>query len=113
MKLNILKSWGRIKKTGPFDMMIIDPPSNQRGSFMAETDYQKVLRRIPQLVKPGGLVLACLNAPHLPAQFLQEAMRDHCPECVFVERLPTSAEFPEVNADRSLKAMIFRYREFT
>ena len=110
MKLNILKSWGRIKKTGPFDMMIIDPPSNQRGSFMAETDYEKVLRRIPQLVKPGGMVLACLNAPHLPPGFLQEKMHVHCPDCDFIERLPASIEFPELEPERSLKAMVFCYR---
>lgn len=110
MKLNILKSWGRIKKTGPFDIVIIDPPSNQRGSFMAETDYEKVLRRIPQLVKPGGMVLACLNAPHLPPQFLQQKMQQNCPECVFEQRLPASAEFPELEPERSLKAMVFRYQ---
>ena len=110
MKLNILKSWGRIKKTGPFDIMIIDPPSNQRGSFMAESDYEKVLRRIPQLVKPGGMVLACLNAPHLPPQFIQQTMQAHCPDCGFVERLPASAEFPELDPERSLKAMVFRYQ---
>lgn len=109
MKLNILKSWGRIRKTGPFDIMIIDPPSNQRGSFMAETDYEKVLRRIPQLVKPGGLVLACLNAPHLPPQFLEEKMAEHCASCEFVERLPASVDFPELDPERSLKTMVFRY----
>jgi 23S rRNA (cytosine1962-C5)-methyltransferase len=46
---NILKSWGRIKKHGPYDVIIFDPPSFQKGSFIAERDYQKLVRRIPEL----------------------------------------------------------------
>ncbi len=38
---NILKSWGKIKKSGPYDIIIIDPPSFQKGSFAATKDYEK------------------------------------------------------------------------
>ena len=110
MKLDIMKSWGRIKKTGPFDFLIIDPPSNQRGSFVAEKDYIKVLRRIPQLLVNGGEVLACLNAPHLPERFLLELMAEACPQCQLIERLPASKDFPESNPDCSLKVFWFKYR---
>lgn len=110
MKLDILKSWGRIKKPGPYDLLIIDPPSNQRGSFVAEQDYSKVLKRIPQLLAESGEVLACLNAPHLPSDFLVDLMAEHCPECSLIERFSATDDFPEANENRSLKVMLFSYK---
>jgi 23S rRNA (cytosine1962-C5)-methyltransferase len=110
LKLNILKSWGRIRRAGPYDWLIIDPPSRQKGSFDAERDYGKVLRRIPELAVDGAHVLACLNAPHLPQHFLQQMMAEHCPQCEFIERMPASAEFPEQDPDKGLKVLLFRYR---
>ena len=59
LPLNILKSWSRIKKPGPYDLIIIDPPSFQKGSFVAEKDYCKVISRIPDLADPGADILAC------------------------------------------------------
>ena len=36
MPYNILKSWSRIKKAGPYDLIIIDPPSFQKGSLLRQ-----------------------------------------------------------------------------
>ena len=44
-------NWPEPKKA--YDVIIIDPPTNQRGSFVAEKDYPQVLKRIP-----GGSVCA-------------------------------------------------------
>ncbi len=110
MKLDILKSWGRIKKAGPYDCLVIDPPSLQRGSFSALNDYRKVLRRIPELMPEGGKVLACLNAPELDSNFLIDTMAEACSACSFVERLANSADFPERDSERALKVMLFEYR---
>lgn len=106
---NVLKSWGRIKRPGPYDLAVIDPPSYQPGSFVAKKDYLRVVRRIPELMKPGGEVLACLNAPEMGEDFLRRAFVEMCPECAFVERLVPSADFPDVDPDRQLKLMVFRY----
>jgi 23S rRNA (cytosine1962-C5)-methyltransferase len=109
MKLDILKSWSRIKKPGPYDLIIIDPPSNQRGSFVAEKDYRKILRRIPQLATPSGQILACLNTPHLSESYLQDVMSQECPDCRFQRRLLLSNDFPEKDNNCSLKILLFRY----
>lgn len=109
MKLDILKSWGRIKKPGPYDLLIIDPPSMQRGSFVADQDYLKVVRRIPELLVPGGEVLLCLNAPHLGVDFLTALMAEACGDCVFVERLTVGDDFPERDENKNLKVLLFRY----
>ena len=36
---NVFKSWWKIRQLGPYDVIIIDPPTNQRGSFVAEKSY--------------------------------------------------------------------------
>lgn len=105
---NIMKSWGRIKKRGPFDVVVIDPPSYQPGSFVAEKDYAKVIRRLPELMPNGGLVLACLNAPELSAEFLKNEFLVQLPQAIFVERLQSHPDFPDVNPEQQLKLMVYR-----
>jgi 23S rRNA (cytosine1962-C5)-methyltransferase len=107
---NILKSWGRIKKRGPYDLVVIDPPSYQKGSFVAEKDYAKVIRRLPELMPSGGLVLACLNAPELDIDFLKQQFTGHCVSAEFVERLPPHNDFPDVDPAQQLKLLIYRLR---
>lgn len=105
----ILKSWSRIKKPGPYDIVIFDPPSFQRGSFVASKDYAKLVSRLPELMPHGGQVLACLNAPELPTDFLHECFAKHCPEAKFVKRLPSAPEFPDVDPEQQLKLLHFEF----
>lgn len=107
--LDILKSWGRIKKRGPFDIIVIDPPSYQRGSFIASRDYAKVVRRIPELAAPGALVLACLNAPELQEEFLREQFRNHCPEATFKESLRQDPVFYSQDQQQPLKMLVYEW----
>ncbi|WP_200821336.1 class I SAM-dependent methyltransferase [Oceanicoccus sp. KOV_DT_Chl] len=102
---DIFRSWKKITSKGPYDIVIIDPPSRQKGSFIADTDYAKVLRRLPALLPHGGQVLACLNAPELSEHFLLELMAEECPLAKFVERLSNRADFPEKNPQRNLKML--------
>ncbi len=105
---NILKSWSRVKKPGPYDMVIIDPPSYQKGSFIAEKDYAKVIRRLPELMPQGGLVLACLNAPELSDDFLKDQFAEQLPQAEFIERLAAHSDFPDVNSNQQLKLLVYR-----
>lgn len=108
MPLDILKSWSRIKKPGPYDIVIIDPPSFQKGSFIAQRDYVKVIRRLPELIASGGDVLACLNAPELSDQYLLDLFAEYAPGCRFVQRLPLSSVFCDTDPQRQLKLLHFR-----
>lgn len=110
---NILKSWSRVKKPGPYDVVIIDPPSYQKGSFIAEKDYAKVIRRLPELMPQGGLVMACLNAPELSDEFLKNQFTEHLPGAEFIERLPSHSDFPDINPEQQLKLLVYRIREMT
>jgi len=60
---NILKSASGIARKGPFDLIVIDPPSNQPGGFVGGRDYPKVLRKCESWLSQGGEVIACLNSP--------------------------------------------------
>lgn len=106
---NLFKSWWKLKQFGPYDTLIIDPPTNQRGSFVAEKSYGQVLKRLPDLCASDALVLACLNSPFLGEDFLHQQMARWCPQARFVERLPAHPDFPEQFPDRGLKVLAFRY----
>jgi 23S rRNA (cytosine1962-C5)-methyltransferase len=110
---NILKSWSRVKKPGPYDVVIIDPPSYQKGSFIAEKDYAKVIRRLPELMPQGGLVLACLNAPELSDGFLKDQFSEQLPQAEFIERLAVHPNFPDVDAEQQLKLLVYRVPEIS
>lgn len=105
---NILKSWSRVKKPGPYDVVIIDPPSYQKGSFIAEKDYAKVIRRLPELMPQGGLVLACLNAPELSDAFLKDQFAGQLPQAEFIERLAAHPDFPDVDTEQQLKLLVYK-----
>lgn len=106
--LDILKSWGKLKKHGPYDVVIIDPPSFQKGSFVATKDYAKVVRRIPELLAPNAEVLACLNAPELDTQFLKDKFDELAPDLKFERRLAASEDFPDVDVEQQLKLLLYK-----
>ncbi|WP_293267799.1 class I SAM-dependent methyltransferase [Neptunomonas sp.] len=107
MPYDMLKSWGRIKRPGPYELIIIDPPSFQPGSFIAENDYRKVLRRLPELASLNAQVLACHNDPAHNQSFVRDLMAQECPEFNFVELLPSQEDFPDIETERGVKAMVF------
>ncbi|MDH1381173.1 class I SAM-dependent methyltransferase [Comamonas aquatica] len=105
---DIFSSWGKITRSGPYHLIIIDPPSYQKGSFVATKDYAKLMRRLPDLLRPGGHVLLCLNAPELGTAFLQDQMAEIAPTLQFVARIANPAAFADVDEERSLKVLLYR-----
>ena len=107
---DIFKSWGKIKKGGPYELVIIDPPSFQKGSFALTKDYKKILRRLPDLLTEGGEVIACVNSPAVSPNFLIETMAEEAPSVEFIERLDNPPEFVDVDLDSSLKVLRFKIK---
>ncbi len=108
MPYNILKSFARIKKAGPYDLIIIDPPSFQKGSFAATKDYQKIIRRLEELASDECTVLSCLNSPYLDSQFILDLFKEEAPSFHYVKRLPNLESFPTKENERALKNLIFQ-----
>jgi 23S rRNA (cytosine1962-C5)-methyltransferase len=105
---DIFKTWGRITRSGPYGLVIVDPPSYQKGSFVATKDYARLMRRLPDLLMPGGHALLCLNAPELGPDFLQDAMHEAAPELVYERRLDNPDAFADAAPGRALKALVYR-----
>lgn len=105
---DVFSSWGKIARGGPYRLVIVDPPSYQKGSFVATKDYARLIKRLPNLLEPEGYALLCLNAPELGPKFLQEQMSELAPELVFVERLANPSSFADVSDERSLKVLVYR-----
>ncbi|MGL4474094.1 MAG: class I SAM-dependent methyltransferase [Shewanella sp.] len=105
---DIFKSWGKLKKLGPYDVIIADPPSNQKGSFVATKDYVRLLRRLPELLAEDAELLLCLNAPELSMDFLQQQVQEAAPQLTWIERLANPEVYADVDEDKSLK--VLRYK---
>jgi len=105
---NILKSFSRIKKKGPYELIILDPPTFQRGSFEATKDYQKLIGKLPQIASQDCLLLACLNSPDLDADFIKQLIKELAPSFKFVKQLENVTEFASLDESRSLKNLVFQ-----
>jgi len=104
---NILKSFGRIKRDGPFDIIIIDPPTFQKGSFEASKDYQKIIKKLHEFSSENCVVMACLNSPSLDEEFIINIFKEFAPNFHFIKRLKNPIEFPSNEQKRALKNLIF------
>ena len=107
--IDIFKSFSRIRRHSPYELMICDPPSLQKGRVDIQRDYKKIIRRIPEIMSPGGQVMLCLNSPLLDEGFLLKTVAEECPDCQFVERLANPEVFKEAMAGRGLKVLLFSY----
>lgn len=105
---NILKSFSRIKKNSPYDLIIIDPPTLQRGSFDASKDYEKIIKKLPEIASHDSIVLACLNSTNHDTNFLKELFATFAPEFRFVKRVENLEEFKSTNEEKSLKTLVFQ-----
>lgn len=105
---NLFRSWGRIKQYGRYDLVVIDPPTRQRGSFDAEKNYGAVLKKLGQLAQPGADIIATVNSPYLGEDFLLHQVERYAPRCQFLDMMPASPEFRDKFPERALKIYHFR-----
>ncbi len=108
--VDIFKSNSRIKKYGPYDILICDPPSFQKGSVNIERDYAKIIRRIPQWMNAGAKLMLCLNSPDLDEDFLKTEVARECPDCQFEQKIVNPKVFKEAHQGKGLKVLIFCYQ---
>lgn len=106
---DLFKSWGRVKRHGPYDLVIVDPPSHQPGSFVALKDYPRMLRRLNEILTPSGAdILVCLNAPELGEEFVSDLMQEFLPSAKLVMSLPDPPGYLESGEGWGLKRLAYR-----
>lgn len=104
---DVLKSFGKLTKLGPFDGVIIDPPSNQGKSFYLEKDYPKILKRVEAMCAPGAWLMICANSPFLSTEDVKKMVQEHATGLVFVEVFHSGDDFEEREKDQGLKGLIY------
>jgi len=106
---NIFRSWKKLHSLGRYDIIVVDPPSAQKGSFMAEKDYPKMLRKLHKLLAPEADLLICLNAPWLDYAWLEQCVADNLPGAQLQSRLPGASGFDEAG-EPALKTLHYRHQ---
>lgn len=104
---DIMKSFGKIDRLGPYDLIIIDPPTFQAGSFDYRKDYGKILRRVLPNLAEGGELILCLNCPDESSQFLKNLACEF--NLQLKESLPLAEGFAEIDIESGLKAFRVGY----
>ena len=103
---DLFKSWGKVKRLGPYDIVIADPPSLQKGSVNIQRDYPKIMRRLPELLTSGGKALLCLNSPDLDFGFIYQSLAEHCPVAMVLDVIAPPIEFTNVDVNKGLKCVL-------
>jgi len=106
--VDIFKSFSRIRKYAPYDLLICDPPDLQKGSVNAERDYKKILRRVPELMSPEGQLMLCLNSYRLDDVFLHSLVKAFCPGYCFIQAVKPPEVFVDAIAGSGLKVLVFK-----
>lgn len=110
-KLNILKSFGRINRQGPYDLIICDPPTYQKGSIDLVRDYPKLIRRFQEFSSEKSTLLLCINTPHIGSltgkEFLLNTIKDNAPQISFIDEI-TAPEVYKETQGKGTKALLFR-----
>lgn len=104
---DVFRSTRKLEKLGPYDLVVIDPPSRQKGSFEADKDYARLVGKLEPMLAPRAEVLACLNAPYLDEHFLPGVFASRLPDYRLQYRLPQRDDFPEKDLNCCLKMQVF------
>lgn len=100
---DILKSFGKLDRHSPYDLIIVDPPSTQWQSFNYRKDYTKLLKRLVPMLSENGEMLLCLNDPEESQAFLQQLIAPY--SLHIVESLGLTQGFEEKNIEQGLKVI--------
>ena len=108
LPLEFFRSLSKLRKLGPFDLVICDPPASQGKSFTAERHWPKLIRSLPGLVNPGGEILACLNAPDLGPDYLDGLFAELIPAAEKLGLFTPGPDFPEAHQECGVTLHLYR-----
>jgi 23S rRNA (cytosine1962-C5)-methyltransferase len=108
LSVELFRSFSKLKKLSPFNLIICDPPGDQGQSFRAERDWPRLVRKLPSLLAPGGIMMACASSPHLSSEYLQDLFSHECPQAHLKQILTAGENFPERDIDKGCRVLIYQ-----
>jgi|GEM_PF-4377764 len=88
--LDILKSYGRLERKGPYDWIISDPPSNQT-SFQLKRHLPNLLKRLGPMLALESHAMICANDPFVgPEEFKEIIGNNFSRPLKSLDLLPTN-----------------------
>ncbi len=105
---DIFKSFGKLRREGPYSLIIADPPPSQKGSFDLKKDYPRLLRKLPEMLKPDGEMILTLNSPESDWDDFEALVSPCLPEDFGTERVQPPADFMPRDEGRGLKLLRVR-----
>ncbi len=109
LSLELFRSFSRLRKLAPYDLVICDPPAAQGTSFQGRRDWPKIVKRLASLLAPGGEVIACMSAPELGLDYLQGLFAKFCPQAVLVSKISAGDDFMDIDPDKGLNVLHYRF----
>jgi len=108
LSMEYFRSLNRLRKLGPFDLVVCDPPASQGKSFTARLHWPKLVRSLPALIRPGGEVLACLNTPKLGPVYLDDLFAATLPTAKKLGHFTPGEDFPEAQPGCGVSLHLYR-----
>ncbi len=105
---NIKKSWGLLRRKGPYDLIIFDPPSFQGKNFDARRDYSNMLKKLPELLGPNGELVLCLNSPHISYDELLSWATESLYDMSFEKQIEVGEECFDHGPHQSVKIQVWK-----
>ena len=108
LPLEVFRSFSKLRKLAPFDMIICDPPDVQGENFQPHRDWPKLVQKLPPLLNSGGEILFCLSSPNLSSRTLQHLVRTSGPSSQLLKIYYAGDCFPEKNLDSGLNILHYQ-----
>lgn len=109
LSVELFRSFSKLKKLAPFDLIICDPPGDQGQSFRAERDWPRLVKKLPSLLAHDGIVMACASSPHLSSDCLQDLFNNECPQAHLKQVLTAGEHFPERDQDKGCRVFVYQF----
>lgn len=92
-----------------FDLLIMDPPSFQKGSFDAQVDYIHCVKNLNGLLEERVTIAACLNNPQVTVEEFSDQLKGlHSIGFSESKVLPASEDFPDISGHSAFKCIILQ-----
>jgi 23S rRNA (cytosine1962-C5)-methyltransferase len=105
----LFRSFSKLKKMAPFDLIICDPPLSQGKNFQAQRDWPKLVRRFPGLLAQGGQVLCCVSSPEFNTSELRALFAEISAQAELQETLSDADNFPDIDPQKGTNLLLYRY----